>query len=98
MHDGVVRSILLAASLVYAMIPTPEGWVVARGAVMGHRELWAPADEAWRARVGRSPDGLAGDRPEWLGELVAAPVGPVGLPANGEGQERCEYDASGFVL
>jgi hypothetical protein len=89
--------------LVYAVIPTPEGWMVARGAVMGYREFFVDADdrltdEAWRERVGRSADGLAKHRPAWLGELVAAPVGAVGLPADGQSQERCEYDASGFAL
>lgn len=89
--------------LVYAVIPTPEGWMVARGAVMGYRELWVPADErltdeTWRERVGASPDGLAEHRPAWLAELVAAPVGPVGLPRDGQSQQRCEYDASGFRL
>lgn len=89
--------------LVYAVIPTPEGWMVARGAVMGYREFFASADERltdeqWRTRVAESSDGLAEHRPAWLAELVAAPVGPVGLPADGQSQARCEYDASGFAL
>jgi hypothetical protein len=89
--------------LVYAVIPTPEGWSVARGAVMGYRELWVAADErltdeAWRERVGASKDVLAEHRPAWLAALVAAPVGPVGLPRDGQSQHRCEYDASGFRL
>lgn len=89
--------------LVYAVIPTPEGWMVARGAVMGYREFFVDADdrltdEEWRERVGKSANGLAEHRPAWLGELVAAPVGVVGLPADGQEQARCEYDASGFAL
>jgi hypothetical protein len=70
---------------------------------MGYRELLVPADdrltdEAWRERVAKSKDGLSEHRPAWLAELVAAPVGPVGLPADGQSQHRCEYDASGFAL
>jgi len=89
--------------LVYAVIPTPEGFMVARGAVMGYRELFVPADdrltdEAWRERVAESRDGLSEHRPAWLAALVAKPVGPVGLPADGRAQARCEYDASGFEL
>jgi hypothetical protein len=89
--------------LVYAVIPTPEGWMVARGAVMGYREFFVDADarltdEEWRERVGKSASGLAEHRPAWLSELVAAPVGVVGFPADGKEQARCEYDASGFAL
>lgn len=89
--------------LVYAVIPTPEGWRLARGAVLAYREFFVPADqrltdEAWRARVAASPDLEASARPPWLAEIMTAPVGVVGLPADGQSQTRCEYYGGAFAL
>jgi hypothetical protein len=89
--------------LVYAVIPTPEGWALARGAVMGYRETWVPTgdrltDEAWRARMAASEDSEAALRPKWLAPLQAASVGVVQLPPDGEAQTRCEYYGGAFEL
>jgi hypothetical protein len=82
--------------LVYAVIPTPEGWAVARGAVLAYREFFVPAadrmtDEEWRERLGDSEDLERGTRPKWLRDISAPPVGVIELPSDGKGQERCEY-------
>jgi hypothetical protein len=75
--------------LIYAVIPSPKGPVLARGAVMAYREFMQPVarrmtDEEWRKEIeaGRTPA-----RPAWLAPLYAEPVGPVKPPKIT--QERC---------
>jgi len=65
--------------LIYAIIPSPNGPVLARGAVMAYREFLQPSsdrltDEAWREMIaaGRAPP-----RPDWLASIYADAVGPV---------------------
>ena len=75
--------------LVFAIIPSPKGPVLARGAVMSYREFLQPmadrlTDEAWRARL---HDGSGPERPRWLDALYTAAVGPVRPP--GKFQYRC---------
>jgi hypothetical protein len=89
--------------LVYAIVPTPEGWVVARGAVLAYRELFVEVadrmtDEAWRTRLEASADFEAGSRPEWLAEILAPPVGVVELPEAMDAQHRCEYYGGSYEL
>lgn len=89
--------------LIYAVIPTPKGWTLARGAVMGYREFFVDSsqrmtDEAWRERLGASKDFEASTRPPWLGDISAAPVGVIALPPDGKGQTRCEYFGGQFEL
>lgn len=83
--------------LVYALIPTPRGPVVARGAVMSYREMMQPisnrlTDEAWRALIAA---GNAPERPGWVRALHAEPVPAIALV--GEGVSRCG-PSSGSVL
>jgi hypothetical protein len=89
--------------LVYAIVPTPEGWVVARGAVLAYRELFVPiadrmTDEAWRERLQASADFEAGSRPAWLADITAPAVGVVELPEAMEAQHRCEYYGGHYEL
>ncbi|MCC7535908.1 MAG: DUF3160 domain-containing protein [Deltaproteobacteria bacterium] len=75
--------------LVYALIPTPNGPVVARGAVMSYREMLQPigdrlTDESWRAMIAA---GNAPERPAWARPLYAEPVPSIALV--GEGTSRC---------
>jgi hypothetical protein len=89
--------------LVYAVIPTPDGWMLARGAVLAYREFFVPiadrmTDEAWRARLARSKDFEAASRPDWLAPISAEPVPVVVLPKNLEAQTRCEYFGGAFEL
>ena len=65
--------------LIYAIIPSPKGPVLARGAVMSYREFMNPmdkrmTDEEWRKQIAEN---RAPARPAWLAPLYAAPVGPV---------------------
>jgi hypothetical protein len=88
--------------LVYALIPTPKGWQVARGAVLGYREFFVPAadrmtDETWRAELAASKDFVADARPEWLGSISADPVGVVEL-GKLEPQDRCGYYGGAYEL
>ena len=89
--------------LVYALVPTPEGWVIARGAVLGYRELFVPktdrlTDEAWRARLAKSSDHAWSDRPAWLGSISAPAVDVIELPEGMPAQSRCEYYGGSFAL
>lgn len=89
--------------LVYALVPTPEGWTIARGAVLGYRELFAPqtdrmTDEAWRARLAESPDDAWSDRPSWLAPISTTSVGIVELAKGMDPQSRCEYYGGSFAL
>lgn len=75
--------------LIYAIIPSPKGPLLARGAVMAYREFMHPqasrmTDEKWRKVIaaGKSPE-----RPDWLAPLYAAPLGPVKMPK--VTQSRC---------
>jgi hypothetical protein len=75
--------------LIYAIIPSPNGPVLARGAVMSYREFLHPTsdrltDEAWRTMIaaGRAPK-----RPDWLAPLYTDAVGPV--TPHKEPQGRC---------
>jgi hypothetical protein len=75
--------------LIFAIIPTPKGAVLARGAIMSYREFLQPAaerltDDAWRARL---RDGAGPPRPRWLDAIYAEPVGPI-LPPK-KFQDRC---------
>lgn len=89
--------------LIYAVIPGPDGWLLARGAVLGYREFFVPSasrmtDEQWRARVGASKDFEAGTRPPWLAAIEQDPVGVVELPSDGKSQTRCGYYGGAFAL
>jgi hypothetical protein len=89
--------------LVYAVIPTSDGWQLARGAVLGYREFFVAApdrltDETWREQLGKSKDHEAARRPDWLAPITAAPVGIVELAPKMEGQYRCEYHGGVFEL
>lgn len=75
--------------LIYAIIPSPKGPVLARGAVMSYRELMQPqasrmTDDGWRAEIaaGRTPA-----RPDWLAPVYAEAPGPVKPPK--VTQDRC---------
>ena len=75
--------------LVFAIIPSPGGPVLARGAVMSYREFLQPiadrlTDEAWRARL---HDGSGPPRPRWLDALYTDAVGPIRSPK--KFQYRC---------
>lgn len=75
--------------LVFAIIPSPKGPVLARGAVMSYREFLQPSaerltDEAWRSRL---HDGSGPPRPRWLNALYTDAVGPVRPPKRF--QDRC---------
>jgi hypothetical protein len=68
--------------LVFAVIPSPSGPVLARGAVMSYREFLQPAtarltNESWReqVRAGREPP-----LPAWTKTLYAEPVGALTPP------------------
>jgi hypothetical protein len=85
--------------LVYAVIPTPDGWQLARGAVLGYREFMSDerlTDESWRERLAKDQE-LA-HRPDWLAPITADPVGVVELAPKMEGQYRCEYHGGVFEL
>jgi len=102
-RDSALQVGVAHPDLVYAVIPTPEGWALARGAVMAYRETWVPSsgrltDEAWRARVARSKDGVASLRPAWLDPVVMDSVGVVTLPAQTDPQIRCGYNGGAFEL
>jgi hypothetical protein len=89
--------------LIYAVIPTPDGWRVARGAVLGYREFFVAAaqrmtDETWRARLAASKDFEVGARPEWLAPISAEPVGVVELAKDEAAQERCGYYGGVYAL
>lgn len=89
--------------LIYAVIPTPEGWMLARGAVMSYREFMVPVadrmtDEAWRERVAKSEDFEAATRPRWLDSISAPPVGVVELAPKEEPQQRCGYYGGAFEI
>jgi hypothetical protein len=87
--------------LVYAVIPTPDGWQLARGAVLGYREFLSDerlTDEAWRERLRVSKDHEIARRPDWLAPITAEPVGVVELAPKMEGQFRCEYHGGIFEL
>lgn len=89
--------------LVYAVIPTPEGWTLARGAVMSYREFMVPVakrmtDEAWRERVAKSEDFEAATRPKWLDTISAPTVGVVELAPKQEAQTRCGYYGGAFEI
>lgn len=89
--------------LIYALIPTPEGWTIARGAVLGYRELFVPqtdrmTDEAWRARLAKSADHAWSDRPSWLAPISTTSIGVVELAEGMEAQSRCEYYGGSFAL
>lgn len=82
--------------LIYAVIPTPEGWALARGAVLAYREFFVDSgnrltDEQWRDRLDKSKDFEVGSRPDWLKDISAPPVGVIDLPPDGKSQSRCEY-------
>lgn len=75
--------------MIYAIIPSKKGPVIARGAVMSYRAFLQPVaqrltDEQWRKRLaaGRIPA-----RPAWLTPIYAEPV-PVIKP-KGNGVSRC---------
>ncbi len=75
--------------LIYALIPTPKGPVVARGAVMSYREFLQPMDKRltdteWRRMLDadKTPP-----RPNWLEPIYAEPVPAIKLV--GEGVDRC---------
>ncbi len=85
--------------LVYAVIPTPDGWQLARGAVLGYRELMSDerlTDESWRARLATDPQLAHG--PDWLAPITAEPVGVIELAPKMEGQYRCGYHGGIFEL
>lgn len=89
--------------LVYALVPTPNGWVVARGAVLAYRELFVDigqrmTDETWRERLAASADFEAAARPPWLAEITAPPVGVVELAKDMDAQQRCEYYGGSYEL
>ena len=89
--------------LIYALVPTPEGWMVARGAVLGYREFLVPAaarmtDETWRRELAASGDFLSQRRPQWLAPITAEPVAVIELPPKLEAQSRCEYFGGAFEL
>lgn len=87
----VVEVGLARPDLIYAVIPTAGGPVIARGAVMSYRELLHPmgdrmTDEQWRARL----DG--GDEPPlppWVEPIYAEPVAALLLADEGDGVDRC---------
>ena len=89
--------------LIYAVIPSPEGWVLARGAVLGYREFFVPradrmTDEQWRERLAKSKDFEFGTRPAWLEPITAPPVGVVKLAPKQDPQERCGYSGGYFEI
>jgi Protein of unknown function (DUF3160) len=89
--------------LIYALIPSPEGWLVARGAVLGYRELLVPksdrlTDEAWRARLAERNDGAWAARPAWLAPISAPAVAVIELPEGMPAQSRCDYYGGSFAL
>ena len=89
--------------LIYAVIPTPDGWAIARGAVLGYREFFVDSadrmtDEQWRERLNGSKDFEAGSRAPWLKDITASPVGVIELPPDGKGQTRCEYYGGKYEL
>ncbi len=75
--------------LMYAVVPTPRGPVIARGAVMSYREFLHPmsdrlTDETWRRMLATGP-GPA--RPAWVDDLYAEPVRAI--TPSGPGVSRC---------
>jgi len=75
--------------LLYAIIPGPDGPVIARGAVMSYRAFVQPMeqrldDERWRARVAA---GTIPPRPRWIAPIYAPPIAAV--KPKGEGVTRC---------
>jgi hypothetical protein len=82
--------------LIYAVIPSPKGPVLARGAVMSYREFMHPAaerltDEEWRKMIAV---GKESQRPAWVAPLYAAPVGPVRPDGH---QDRCGPMSGAFI-
>ncbi len=89
--------------LIYAVIPTPDGWQVARGAVLGYREFFVAAadrmtDESWRERLAASKDMVAEGRPAWLQPISAPAVGVVELAKDERAQERCGYYGGAYEM
>ena len=89
--------------LIYALIPSPTGWVLGRGSVLAYREFFVPTtgrmtDQEWRDRVLASTDLEAGTRPAWLSPIQEATVGVVTLPADGKEQTRCGYYGGAYEL
>jgi len=77
--------------LIYAILPGPEGPVIARGAIMSYREFMHPAsdrltDERWRAMVEK---GEIPQRPDWTASLYAEPVKAIQLARGKRPVERC---------
>jgi len=75
--------------LVYAIIPSDKGPVIARGAVMSYREFLAPqtrrmTDEEWRKDLAA---GKAPERPAWVEPIYAPAIPSIAL--KGEGVGRC---------
>jgi hypothetical protein len=94
--EQVLEVAVARPDLIYAVIPSPKGPVLARGAVMSYRELMHPAaerltDEAWRKMIalGKEPQ-----RPAWVAPLYAAPVGPVKFNTT---QGRCGPMSGAFI-
>ncbi|MBN1774124.1 MAG: DUF3160 domain-containing protein [Deltaproteobacteria bacterium] len=86
--------------VLYVVIDTPDGPVLARGAMRAvYGDLDWPfaadtfGDEAWRTWIEADPPP---PRPAWLAPLVAAPVPPP--PVVGEGNRRCLGPDSGGDL
>ena len=82
--------------LIYAVIPSPKGPLLARGAVMSYREFMHPTaesmtDEEWRTMIasGKTPP-----RPAWLAPVYEGPVGPV-KPDGYQG--RCGPMSGAFI-
>ena len=87
----VVEVGLARPDLIYAIIPTSDGPVIARGAVMSYRELLHPmgdrlTDEQWRARLDRGEEPPI---PSWVEPLYAEPVSAILLAEEAEGVDRC---------
>lgn len=102
-RDSALEVGVAHPELIYAVIPTPEGWMLARGAVLGYRELLVPAndrltDQRWREQLAASKDFLARHAPSWLAPIRADPVPVIELPADGQAQSRCEYFGGAFEL
>lgn len=102
-RDSALEVGVAHPELIYAVIPTPEGWMLARGAVLGYRELWVPAadrltDQRWREQLAASKDFLARHAPPWLAPIRAEPVAVIELPPDGQAQSRCEYFGGAFEL
>jgi hypothetical protein len=82
---------LARPDMIYAIIPTADGPVLARGAVMSYREFLHPmsermTDEEWRTQLDR---GDVPPRPSWVDPLYADPVRAIRLADGEEGVDRC---------